>query len=78
MNGTSFKYRPLLTDEGDELILEAAINGRAGIVTFDKHFDSPVVAQYSVRVYKPKDVAVVAQDRAAGGGTGELFSEPAD
>src|SRR6185437_9579287 len=28
-----FSYRPLLTDEADEMVLEAAINGQADIVT---------------------------------------------
>jgi len=35
-----FSYRPVLSDPGDELVLSAAINGSADIVTFNtRHFE---------------------------------------
>ncbi|MEP6535195.1 MAG: PIN domain-containing protein [Bryobacteraceae bacterium] len=52
---TNFSCRPSLQDAGDELVLEAAIAGRAHIVTFDiRHFKP--AARFGVRLFKPAEV----------------------
>lgn len=52
---THFSYRPTLQDEADELVLEAAINGHADIVTFNvKHFGP--ASRFGVRVWKPSEI----------------------
>ncbi len=52
---THFSYRPALQDEGDELVLEAAINGYADIVTFNVKDFKPA-ARFGVRVFQPRDI----------------------
>lgn len=50
----SFRWRPQLRDPADELILEAAVNGRAvAIVTHNLTDFSPVAPRFSVRVLTP-------------------------
>jgi putative PIN family toxin of toxin-antitoxin system len=53
---THFLWRPQLRDPNDEMVLEAAVNGRADVlVTFNlRHFGS-VPAQFGVAVLLPKD-----------------------
>lgn len=48
----NFSYRPTLRDEGDELVLEAAINGRADIVTFNVRDFEPA-SRFGRRVLRP-------------------------
>lgn len=56
-----FSYRPLLTDEADEMVLEAAINGQADLVTFNvKHFRP--ATRFGVRLFKPGEVLRVLQE----------------
>jgi putative PIN family toxin of toxin-antitoxin system len=50
-----FSYRPTLQDEGDELVLEAAINGRADIVTFNVRDFEPA-SQFGIRILRPGEV----------------------
>lgn len=52
---THFSYRPALNDEGDELVLEAAINGRGDIVTFNVKDFKPA-SRFGVRVFQPRDI----------------------
>ena len=52
---THFSYRPTLRDEGDELVLEAAINGHADIVTFNGKDFKPA-AQFGIRILTPAEV----------------------
>ena len=50
----SFRWRPQLRDPTDELMLEAAVNGRAAaIVTHNLTDFSPAVSRFSVRVLTP-------------------------
>ena len=50
-------WRPQLRDPSDEMVLEAAINGRANsIVTFNIRDFLPAAAQFGVPVMPPADV----------------------
>lgn len=50
-----FSYRPMLSDPGDELVLETAINGSADIVTFNqKHFRP--ASRFGISVFSPAEV----------------------
>jgi putative PIN family toxin of toxin-antitoxin system len=52
-----FLWRPQLRDPADELVLEAAVNGRAAaIVTFNSHDFGAVPMQFGVEVLSPADV----------------------
>jgi predicted nucleic acid-binding protein len=49
-----FMWRPLLRDPADEMVLEAAINGRAAaIVTFNQRDFGPLPRQFGVEVLTP-------------------------
>lgn len=52
-----FQWRPQLADPADEIVLEAALNGRAdAIVTHNmKHF-APAIGRLGLRVLSPADV----------------------
>jgi predicted nucleic acid-binding protein len=51
-----FRWRPQLHDPGDELVLEAAINGRASaIVTFNMKDLQPAERSFGVSVIRPGD-----------------------
>lgn len=65
---THFSYRPALTDVGDELVLEAAINGGADIVTFNvKHFGP--ARRYGIDVLLPKEALRILKERGFFHGT---------
>lgn len=51
-----YQWRPQLTDAGDEMVLEAAVNGRAdAIVTFNgAHFKS-VPGRFGIKLWKPAE-----------------------
>jgi putative PIN family toxin of toxin-antitoxin system len=54
---THFLWRPKLRDPADELVLEAAVNGRAAaIVTFNEQDFGTVPMQFGVEVLSPADV----------------------
>lgn len=50
-----FSYRPVLNDEGDEMVVEAAFNADAWIVTFNVRDFKPA-ARFNIRVLQPSDV----------------------
>jgi putative PIN family toxin of toxin-antitoxin system len=51
-----FIWRPRLRDPGDEMVLEAAVNGRAeAIVTFNKRDFGSVPSQFGVGLLTPID-----------------------
>lgn len=53
---THFLWRPQLRDPGDELVLEAAVNGRAdAIVTFNQKNFRDIPLQFGVEVLFPVD-----------------------
>lgn len=52
-----FLWRPQLRDPGDELVLEAAVNGRAvAIVTFNRRDFQPAAARFGVAILLPAEV----------------------
>ena len=53
---THFLWRPQLRDPGDELVLEAAVNGRANaIVTFNQSDYGNMPLRFGVEVIAPVD-----------------------
>jgi predicted nucleic acid-binding protein len=53
---THFLWRPQLRDAADEMVLEAAVNGRAdALVTFDTQHFGTTPAQFGVEVLLPRD-----------------------
>jgi len=53
---THFLWRPQLRDPGDELVLEAAVNGQANaIVTFNQKDFGDIPKKFSVEVFAPVD-----------------------
>jgi putative PIN family toxin of toxin-antitoxin system len=53
---THFLWRPQLRDPGDELVLEAAVNGHANaIVTFNQKDFGDIPKKFSVEVFAPVD-----------------------
>jgi predicted nucleic acid-binding protein len=53
---THFLWRPQLSDPDDEMVLEAAINGRADVlVTFNLRDFGKVSARFGVELLLPRD-----------------------
>jgi predicted nucleic acid-binding protein len=53
---THFLWRPQLRDPGDEIVLEAAVNGRAGaIVTFNRKDYGDIPVRFGLEVIAPAD-----------------------
>jgi predicted nucleic acid-binding protein len=49
-----FRWRPQLNDAGDELVLDAAVNGRAqAIVTFNERDLREAKRQFGIEVIRP-------------------------
>ncbi|MEA1652371.1 putative toxin-antitoxin system toxin component, PIN family [Nitrospirillum sp. BR 11164] len=54
---TWFLWRPQLRDPGDELVLEAAVNGRAdALVTFNRRHYLPAANRFGIPVLLPGEV----------------------
>lgn len=52
-----FRWRPQLRDPGDELVLEAAVNGRAAaIVTFNEKHLREARNSFDIEVLRPSEV----------------------
>lgn len=53
---THFLWRPQLRDPGDEMVLETAVNGRAGVlVTFDLRDFGNVPLRFGIEVLLPAE-----------------------
>jgi putative PIN family toxin of toxin-antitoxin system len=53
---THFLWRPQLRDLGDEMVLEAAVNGRAeAIVTFNRRDFGHAASKFGVEILLPRD-----------------------
>ena len=53
---THFLWRPQLRDLGDEMVLEAAVNGQAGLlVTFNVRDFGTVPSRFGIEVMIPRD-----------------------
>jgi predicted nucleic acid-binding protein len=54
---THFLWRPQLRDPGDEMVLEAAVNGRAdALVTFNLRDFGMVPARFGLEVMMPREL----------------------
>lgn len=54
---THFLWRPQLRDSGDEMVLEAAVNGRAdALVTFNVRDFGKVPSRFGIEVMLPREV----------------------
>lgn len=57
-----FIWRPQLKDPGDEMVLEAAVNGMAdAIVTFNQRDYGPAPLRFGVETLLPREVLVALQ-----------------
>lgn len=60
----SYLWRPLLTDPGDDLVLETAVNGRANaVVTFNRRDFEPGAGRFGVEVLAPVDAVARLEKR---------------
>jgi len=51
-----YQWRPQLTDAGDEMVLEAAVNGRAdAIVTFNAAHFKAASGRFGIKLWKPAE-----------------------
>ena len=51
-----FRWRPQLRDPGDELVLEAAVNGCAdAIVTFNQRDFRPAAGRFGLNIFLPAE-----------------------
>jgi predicted nucleic acid-binding protein len=51
------RWRPLLRDPGDEMVLEAAVNGRAdALVTFNRRDYGAAPGRFGIEILRPADV----------------------
>ncbi|MGC9198007.1 MAG: PIN domain-containing protein [Acidobacteriaceae bacterium] len=51
-----FRWRPQTADPGDEMVLEAAINGRAqALVTHNTRHFAPAVERFQIELLKPAE-----------------------
>jgi len=54
---THFQWRPQVRDPGDEMVLEAAINGHAGIiVTFNISDFAAAAGRFGIQILQPRDL----------------------
>ncbi len=52
-----YLWRPQLPDPGDELVFEAAVNGRAdALVTYDMRHFAAAAARFGLRLARPVEV----------------------
>ena len=54
-----FQWRPQLSDTGDEMVLEAAVNGQAdAIVTFNRRDHGIAPSRFGIAVLSPAETLV--------------------
>lgn len=59
----SFRWRPMLPDPNDDMVLETAVNGQAdAIVTFNQRDFSPVAGTFGCQVIRPGELLHVLRD----------------
>jgi predicted nucleic acid-binding protein len=60
----SYLWRPVLPDAGDDLVLETAVNGRAGIVvTFNRRHFELARTQFGLEILAPADAVRRLENR---------------
>jgi putative PIN family toxin of toxin-antitoxin system len=53
----SYQWRPQLSDAADEMVLEAAVNGRASVIaTFNERHFLPVAPMFGIKTMRPADL----------------------
>ena len=53
----SFLWRPRLPDPNDDMVLEAAVNGRAdAIVTFNRRDFAGVISEFGIDILTPIEI----------------------
>ncbi len=58
-----FMWRPQLRDAGDELVLEAAVNGRAdALVTFNRSDYMPAAEMFGLPIMLPREAIAVLRE----------------
>ena len=61
----AFLWRPTLADADDDMVLEAAVNGRAdGIVTFNRGDFGPAAEQFGIPVLSPGEAVKRLEKRS--------------
>ena len=61
----SYLWRPVLPDPGDDLVLETAVNGRAGlVVTFNRRHFEPAAAPFGLEILAPADAVERLKNRS--------------
>lgn len=61
----SYLWRPVLTDAGDDLVLETAVNGRADtVVTFNRRHFEPAVKPFGLEILAPADAVKRLENRS--------------
>jgi predicted nucleic acid-binding protein len=61
----SYLWRPVLSDPGDDLVLETAVNGRADIVvTFNRRHFEPEAARFGLEILTPADAVRRLENRS--------------
>jgi predicted nucleic acid-binding protein len=52
-----YRWRPQLSDAGDELVFEAAVNGRAdALVTYNNRHFAAASVRFGLRIVRPVEV----------------------
>ena len=60
----SYLWRPVLSDSGDDLVLETAVNGGADVVvTFNRRDFEPVANRFGFEVIAPSDAVRRLENR---------------
>jgi hypothetical protein len=61
----SYLWRPVLTDAGDDLVLETAVNGRADVVvTFNRRHFEPAATPFGLKILAPADAVRRLENRS--------------
>lgn len=61
----SFLWRPVLSDAGDDLVLETAVNGQAAaVVTFNRRHFQPAAARFGLEILAPADAVRRLENRS--------------
>jgi putative PIN family toxin of toxin-antitoxin system len=61
----AYLWRPSLPDANDDMVLEAAVNGRAdSIITFNRRDFGPAVGQFGIAVMSPGEGAMQLENRS--------------
>lgn len=60
----SYLWRPFLPDTGDDLVLETAVNGNAGIVvTFNRRHFEPAATSFGLEILAPAEAVRRLENR---------------